>query len=117
MSGALTSSPVESFLADADAAALRADRVAAAFVHHLGGVTLAGLPEPAHFAWRDIARLLKCDPAKSLPPRAIATIAAWPAARIATLVAHMRTVHAALCQAENDALNEAIYAEISRAYS
>ena len=117
LTGEITAAAVADLLASIEAGAARADRVAEAFGRHVGSTTLATLPETAHIAWREIARLLKADATKPLPARAVATIAAWPAARIATLVEHVRTIHAALVQAENDALNEAIYAEISRAYS
>lgn len=94
------------------------DVVAAAFTANLAAVTAAALPPAGATIWRDrIARPLKADGGKPLPPRAMAGIASWPGTRIASLVEALGEIAAILVEAENEARNEVIYAEISRAYS
>lgn len=96
----------------------RPDEVAKAIATHLGTLTDMGLPLTARTIWRDrIARPLKGPSGKPLPARTVAAIASWPTARVADLVAALREIEAIIADAENDARNEIIYAEISRAYS
>jgi hypothetical protein len=95
-----------------------ADVVAAAVAAHLGSVTAARLPLAAQNIWRErIMRALKADGTKAMPPRAMAAIRSWPSARIGDLQAALAEIEHLLIDAENDALHEAIYAEISRHYS
>lgn len=91
---------------------------AAALEKHLGAVTTGLLPPPAQVLWTErIARALKSDPAKPLPQRAVSAIRSWPLSRIDDLVSVLTQIRAVLVETENEALHEAIYAEISRAYS
>ena len=95
-----------------------ADAVASAVATHLAQTTTADLPPRAQSIWMDhVARLLKGDPAKPLQTRAIDAIRSWPSARVVAFVKALTDIEAILVDTENDALNEAIYAEISRAYS
>jgi hypothetical protein len=101
-----------------DGAALDGEALAAALATHLGSVRARDLPQAARHLWHErIARALKADPLQPLSPRAIAAIRSWPSARLAELRTALADIEAILVEAENDALNEAIYAEISRAYS
>lgn len=98
--------------------ATNADAVAAAIAAHLGEVKMADLPVAAQTIWHDrILRPLKADARKPLPARAIAAVRSWPSQRIDDLLGALAGIEAILTDAENDARNEIIYAEISRAYS
>ena len=95
-----------------------ADAIAAAIVAHLATITAARLPLAAQLIWREkVARPLKADAAKPLPQRSVAAIRSWPSARIRDLRAALGDIESLLVDAENDALHEAIYADISRHYS
>lgn len=95
-----------------------ADATAAALAAHLAATTAAELPLAAQPIWHDrIVRPLKADAAKPLPARAIAAIRSWPSARVGELAHALALIEAILLDAENEAHNEVIYAEISRAYS
>lgn len=105
-------------IADVTSQGAHPDIVSRAFATHLAAVTAAGLPPAASTIWRDrIARPLKADGSKALPQRALKGIASWPGARIAGLAEALNEIEAILLDAENEARNEVIYAEISRAYS
>ena len=95
-----------------------ADAVAAAVASHLAASTAADLPPAALPIWIGrVARPLKADAAKPLPPRAISSIRSWPSSRIVEFAAALEEIEAILVDVENEALHEAIYVEISRAYS
>lgn len=95
-----------------------ADSIAAAVAAHLATITVAQLPLPAQLIWRErVVRSLKADADKPLPQRAMASIRSWPSARVSELQAALAELQAILITAENDALHEVIYAEISRHYS
>lgn len=95
-----------------------ADAVAAAVAAHLATITTAQLPVTAQLIWQErIVRALKADAGKPLPQRAMASIRSWPSARVGELQAALAELEAILIAAENDALHEVIYAEISRHYS
>ena len=105
-------------LAEVDANGGGADAFATAVVASLAGTATAELPLAAQAIWIDrLVRPLKADPAKPLPARSAATIRSWPSSRIADLRAALGEIEAILSTAETEAMNEAIYAEISRAYS
>ncbi len=94
------------------------DSVADAIATHLAAMTTANMPPSAQPIWLErVARPLKVDAAKPLPPRSISAIRSWPAARVSELVAALVAIEAVLVDVENEALHEAIYVEISRAYS
>lgn len=95
-----------------------ADTLSAAVVDTVASTTTATLPPQAQFIWSDrIARPLKSDPAKPLPERAVNALRSWPASRVTDFAAALVEVEAILIEVENEALHEAIYVEISRAYS
>lgn len=95
-----------------------ADVVAAAIARHLDKLKPGELPPTANALWHErIARPLKSDPARPLTQRAVASIRSWPSVRIMELVAAFLELERLLTEAENDAHNEVIFAEISRAYS
>jgi hypothetical protein len=106
------------FATDIAAGDRSADVVAAAIARHLAATTTGKLPPAAELVWRErLARPLKADATKPLPPRAIAAMRSWPSSRIEDLVQALSEIEAILVDAENEAHNEVIYAEISRAYS
>ncbi|MEZ5849113.1 MAG: hypothetical protein R3D68_00510 [Hyphomicrobiaceae bacterium] len=108
----------EACLADIAAAERDPFAAASALEQHLAAMSTGFLPPPAQVLWTDrIARVLKSDPAKPLTPRAMSAIRSWPLARIDELTAALTEIHEVLVETENEALHEAIYAEISRAYS
>ena len=81
-------------------------------------ITLADLPPAAQPLWSDrVARPLKADAAKPLPQRAIHSFRSWPSSRVNGLQTTLAEIEAILVDIENEALHEAIYVEISRAYS
>ena len=95
-----------------------ADVAAAAIASHLATMTTATLPPAAHPIWTDrVARALKAAPTKALAPRAIAALRSWPSSRVGDLATALVEIEAILADVENEALNVAIYTEISRAYS
>ena len=95
-----------------------AEAVAAAVASHLAAVTIAKLPPAAQSIWSNrVARPLKADAAKPLGALAIGSIRSWPASRADDLTAALAEIEAVLVDVENEALHEAIYVEISRAYS
>jgi len=95
-----------------------ADAVSGAMAEHLSELRAGDLPLAAQVLWIDrVVRPLKADATKPLPPRAIAALRSWPAARVARLIAVLAEIEAIVVDAENDALHEVIYAEISRTYS
>lgn len=95
-----------------------ADALSASMGSHLAALRAADLPLAAQVIWIDrVVRPLKADASKPLPVRAFAAIRSWPAARVARLVATLAEIEAIVVDAENDALHEIIYAEISRTYS
>lgn len=95
-----------------------ADTVSAAVAAHLTTTTTTELPPAARPIWQErVARPLKADPARPLPERAVAAIRSWPAARAGDLHNALIEIEALIAEAENDAHHEAIYVEISRAYS
>ena len=95
-----------------------ADVLSASMSRHLGALKAADLPLAAQVIWIDrVVRPLKADAAKALPARAFAAIRSWPAARVARLVGVLAEIEGIVVDAENDALHEVIYAEISRTYS
>jgi hypothetical protein len=103
---------------DAAANGNDADALAASMALHLGTVKAAELPPAAQVIWIErVLRPLKADASKPLPARAFAAIRSWPAVRVAQLVAALAEIEAIVVDAENDALHEVIYAEISRTYS
>ena len=99
-------------------AGLDADAIAQAMARELAILVPSSLPLAAEMIWRDrIARALKSDANKPLTPRAIGLLRSWPSGRLGDLVKALCEIEAILAEAENDARNEVIYAEISRAYS
>ena len=95
-----------------------ADVIAAAMSAHLAATMASRLPTAAQTIWRErVLRPLKADASKPLLPRAVGSIRSWPLKRVTDLHAALTEIEAILADAENDALNELIYAEISRAYS
>jgi hypothetical protein len=95
-----------------------ADALASAMASHLVQMKAAELPLAAQVIWIDrVVRPLKADAAKPLPARAFAAIRSWPAMRVARLVTVLAEIEGIVIDAENDALHEVIYAEISRTYS
>jgi hypothetical protein len=54
---------------------------------------------------------------KPLKPTAISLVRSWPSSRVHGLLTALSEIEVLLAEAENDARNEVIYAEISRAYS
>lgn len=95
-----------------------ADTVAAAVAKHVAMTTTAVLPPSAQAIWIErVARPLRADATKALSERATGAIRSWPSARIGDLVTALTEIEAILVDTENDALHEAIYVEISRAYS
>lgn len=96
----------------------KADTVAAAVAAHVASTTSAKLPPAARATWElKIARPLKTDVTKPLPARAVNAVRSWPSSRVAELVAALAEIEAILADFENEAMHEAIYTEISRAYS
>lgn len=94
------------------------DAVAAAVASHLGATTIADLPPLARPVWIErVARALKSEPAKPLAQRSIAGIRSWPSQRVVNLHAALAEIQAIIVEALNEAHHEAIYTEISRAYS
>ncbi|MFM9939494.1 MAG: hypothetical protein ACKVP7_08370 [Hyphomicrobiaceae bacterium] len=94
------------------------DAVAQSISAHLASLTTTALPPAAQVIWQErIIRPLKADGAKPLTPRAIAAICSWPSARVGGLIDALSEIETILVDAENEARNEIIYAEISRAYS
>lgn len=94
------------------------EAVAAAIAMHLSDVIAQNLPLAAQTVWLDrIVRPIKANAAKSLSLRAISGIRSWPSARVADLIMALEDIERILIDAENDARNEIIYADISRAYS
>ena len=94
------------------------DTIANALAEHLSDVTAGQLPPAAQFVWLErIVRPFKATAAKPISQRAISGIRSWPSARIADLISAIEDIERLLIDAENDARNEIIYAEISRAYS
>lgn len=94
------------------------DAIAAAVAAHLEATTIADLPPLARPVWIErVARALKSDPAKPLARRSIAGIRSWPLQRALNLHAALVEIQAIIVEAVNEAHHEAIYTEISRAYS
>ncbi len=62
-------------------------------------------------------RPLKADGKTPLKPAAISLVRSWPLSRVNGLLTALSEIETLLAAAENDARNEVIYAEISRAYS
>ena len=94
------------------------DALAAAISQHLATLDPVELPPAAQVIWTErIARPLKADVAKPLPARAVASIRSWPSARVSQIVEALSDLEALVIDAENDAMHEVIYAEISRTYS
>ena len=95
-----------------------ADAMAAALASHLAATSMADLPPAAQPIWTGrVARPLKSDAGKPLAHRAIAGIRSWPSSRVSDLATALGEIEAILVDVENEALHEAIYVEISRAYS
>lgn len=95
-----------------------AESVSAAMLRALATVRAGEMPLAAQTIWRErVARPLKAQATRPLQPASISLIRSWPTARVADLVAALSEIEALLAEAENDARNEVIYAEISRAYS
>ena len=95
-----------------------ADKVATAVAAHIAATTTATLPPAAQPLWTDrVARPLKAEAAKPLSSRSISAIRSWPSSRVGELAMALGEIEAILVDVENEALNVAIYAEISRAYS
>ena len=95
-----------------------AESVAAAVALHLAAMTSADLPPAAQPIWSNrVARPLKADATKPLAPRAVHSIRSWPSSRADELAVALAEIEAVLVDVENEALHEAIYVEISRAYS
>jgi len=95
-----------------------ADALSAAMLRTLAAVRPAELPLAARTIWRErVARPLKADGMKPLPPKAFGLVRSWPTSRVNNLLTALSEIEALLAEAENDARNEVIYAEISRAYS
>jgi hypothetical protein len=105
-------------LARVAAAGGGADAAADAVTAYLATTPVAEMPLAAQAIWGDrVARPLKASNARPLQPKAVATIRSWPSSRVADLIQALREIETILAGAETDAMNEAIYAEISRAYS
>jgi hypothetical protein len=95
-----------------------ADALAASMASHLASVKASELPLAAQVIWIErVVRPLRADPSKPMPARAFGAIRSWPAARVAQLAAALAEIESIVIEAENDALHEVIYAEISRTYS
>lgn len=94
------------------------DAAARSVAEQLGPISTATLPLAAQAIWCDrIARPLKTQPSKPLTARAVAGVRALPARRIAELAAALAEIEALLIETETEALNEAIYRDISHTYS
>lgn len=105
-------------LAAMEAGGWGAEAVATAVAKHLATTRADELPLEAQTIWVErIARPLKASATRPLGARAGSTIRSWPSARLNALVDALREIEVILAKAETDAMNEAIYAEISRAYS
>jgi hypothetical protein len=95
-----------------------ADAVSTAMRRTLATVRPSDLPLAAQTIWGErVARSLKVNGLKPLPPAAISLVRSWPSSRVTDLLTALTDIEALLSEAENDARNEVIYAEISRAYS
>jgi|LNFM01.1.fsa_nt_gb hypothetical protein len=94
------------------------DALASALVAHLSTLRASELPPAAQRLWLErIVRPLKADPEKPVPLRALSSIRSWPSARVAETIAALAEIEVHVIDAENDAVHEVIYAEISRTYS
>ncbi len=95
-----------------------ADALAETMAAHFAELKASDLPLAAQVIWIDrVVRPLKADALKVLPARAFSALRSWPSARVAQLVAVLAEIEAIIVDAENDALHEVIYVEISRTYS
>lgn len=93
-----------------------ADRLSAGITQFLSSTTAAGLPEALQPLWREIAAMLKADPRKPLPQRALDAISSWPAERVDRLVAKFRQLRGVLERLENERLEDEIRDKIRRHY-
>lgn len=104
--------------AEIDGKGRNADAMSAAIAVHLASTVTADLPPSARPLWQErIVRALKADVEKPLPQRAIASVRSWPASRVGELYGVLAEIEALVDEALNEAHHEAIYTEISRAYS
>ena len=95
-----------------------ADALSAAMLRTLATVRPDELPLAAQTIWRErVARPLRADGKTPLKPAAISLVRSWPLSRVNNLLTALSEIETLLATAENDARNEVIYAEISRAYS
>lgn len=104
--------------AEIEAGGGTADAASGAMARHLATVRPNDFPLAAETIWLErIVRPLKGQKNRPLSPAAIGMIRSWPSTRVADLVGALAAITAVLADAENDARNEVIYAQISHAYS
>ena len=93
------------------------DAVAAAFARHLAGIDPAKLPAAARTLWdARVARPLKVRADRAIASAAARGVASWPRTRIADLMAALAEIEGIVARADNDALSDAIVADVARAY-
>lgn len=90
--------------------------VPSSLAQHLPSLTVNGLPAAAQPIWREIAAMLKADPAKPLPQRTIDAISSWPKDRAARLAERLRQLHGVLEKIENERMEDEIRDRIRRYY-
>jgi hypothetical protein len=107
---------IAAFMSDvgerSDETGLLADAVA----RHLGAIVADGLPPAARPHWHEVARLLRSDAGRPLPPRAVAAIRSWPTARAAELISHVRQLHTVLDRLANEAWEDEIRDKVRHSY-
>jgi len=94
----------------------RGVEVSACFAAHLGHLSIAGLPDPAHEPWRRIAHLLRAPADRSVPERLILATRSWPQMRVDELIDLVRELGAVLETTENDRLEDEIRDSIRHHY-
>ena len=94
------------------------DAAVKAITSDLRKITTGHLPPAARVIWAErIARPMRAEPTKPIPQRVLAGMRSWPSARMAKLIEALAAIQAILKETEEEAQHEAIYVEISRAYS
>jgi len=102
------------FLAQVDNA--NGEQMSTTFATFLNGFSTRTMPDTAHDAWRQIARLLRSPADTAIPEKAILSMRSWPQSRIAELIDFIRDLHAVLEKIENDRLDDEIRDSIRRHY-
>ena len=72
----------------------------------LGALDPGSMPPATAAHWGEIARLLKSDPRKSIPARALAVLPSWPQARRAALIEHLTALRTLIDRLENERLED-----------